>query len=96
MLWRTLPVIGSDVEGGAAGGAGWVDLAANAPGIGVSYESARRRQAEGAGAEQGSELAINKHPIRLQMGWLGIVPLVAGRPGSNDIAPATPRALNSA
>ncbi len=30
------------------------------------------------------------------MGRLGIVPLVAGRPGSNDIAPARPRALNSA
>lgn len=40
---------GSD---GSDGGAGWVDLAGNAAGIGVRHEAARRRQAEGAGADR--------------------------------------------
>lgn len=31
---------------------GWVDLAGNAPGIGVSYEAARRRQADGIGTDR--------------------------------------------
>lgn len=39
-------------EGGQAAGDGWVDLARNAPGIGVSYEAARRRQADGVGADR--------------------------------------------
>ena len=39
---------------GPAGVAGrdWVDLAGNSPGIGVTREAARRRQAEGAGADR--------------------------------------------
>jgi hypothetical protein len=31
---------------------GWADLAANAPGIGISHEAARRRRAEGLGADR--------------------------------------------
>ena len=31
---------------------GWVDLARNPPGIGITHEAARRRQAEGAGADR--------------------------------------------
>jgi hypothetical protein len=37
---------------GERAGEGWVDLARNAPGIGVSYEAARRRQVEGLGADR--------------------------------------------
>jgi|GEM_PF-1050662 len=37
---------------GSEDGPGWTDLARNAPGIGLSYEAARRRQAEGLGADR--------------------------------------------
>ena len=37
---------------GRADGPEWVDLAANPPGIGVSYEATRRRRVEGAGADR--------------------------------------------
>lgn len=33
-------------------GLGWTDLARNAPGIGISYEAARRRQADGVGTDR--------------------------------------------
>jgi Nuclease-related domain len=41
----------ADLAAVTAGG-GWRDLALNPPGIGVTYEAARRRQAEGAGADR--------------------------------------------
>ena len=34
------------------GAVGWADLAGNAPGIGVAYEAARRRQADGVGTDR--------------------------------------------
>ncbi|NMH96568.1 nuclease-related domain-containing protein [Pseudonocardia acidicola] len=36
----------------AADGPGWRDLAANVPGISITHEAARRRHAEGAGADR--------------------------------------------
>jgi hypothetical protein len=39
-------------EPAGAGGQDWVDLALNPPGIGITHEAARRRQAEGAGADR--------------------------------------------
>lgn len=35
-----------------SGAVGWSDLAGNAPGIGVAYEAARRRQADGIGSDR--------------------------------------------
>lgn len=35
-----------------SGAVGWADLAGNAPGIGVAYEAARRRQADGVGTDR--------------------------------------------
>jgi Nuclease-related domain len=40
------------MDGERGGGQGWVDLARNPPGIGVTYEAVRRRQEEGEGADR--------------------------------------------
>lgn len=55
MVTRTLSAMSNGperAEGGPAVDRGWVDLARNAPGIGVSYEAARRRQADGVGTDR--------------------------------------------
>jgi hypothetical protein len=50
---RTLVVVGGDeATPSTADAQGWVDLARNPPGIGVTHEATRRRQAEGAGADR--------------------------------------------
>jgi hypothetical protein len=63
-LGRTLAVmdsVGGGVPGGT-GGQGWVDLALNPPGIGVTHEAARRRQVEGAGADRSARTASSRSP----------------------------------
>lgn len=49
-----LSVVGRTLTGmgGSGAGAEWTDLARNAPAIGVSYEAARRRQADGVGTDR--------------------------------------------
>ena len=41
-----------EANSSGSGDDGWVGLARNAPGIGVTYEAVRRRQAEGTGADR--------------------------------------------